>query len=163
MRKAICGLLNPDNRSTAIFASGFAADYAVAISISANPHGTIYHLGTGSLDPGFITDFNITDGDSESSPRFSFSFARSAIGVNSGAGFNLEASYLTTTGSRYLESFESTSGAKGFGNTITFGNYDTYGIAPAPEPVNTALATFGGITLIFGAVSRLRRRTGKMF
>jgi hypothetical protein len=163
MRRAICGLLRSDARSTANFAPGFTADYAIAISITSAPHGTIYHLGTGNLDPGFMNDFNVTDGDSASSPRFSFSFARSDIGLSSGAGFKFESSYITATGSRYLESFESTSGTGGFENSITFGNYDTYGISSVPEPVNTALAALGGITLTSGAVSMLRRRTGKIF
>jgi hypothetical protein len=45
-----------------------------------------------------------------------------------------------------LDSFEGLTGTSGYGS-ITFTNYDTYGVEPIPENANAALAIFGGIVM----------------
>ena len=156
LTRAISGLLDPEHRSTAIFANGFAADYAIALGV--NEGIAIYQLasgGSGSLVQLRTLPHNNWDSPNQASYGFSFTWAD--LGLSGGSGFNFQSTYITSNGARYLESFESLSGTKDWGGTVTFANYNTYGnVAPIPEPANAALALFGGITLGLSVLARLR-------
>jgi hypothetical protein len=144
-------------RSVATFASGFAADYAVAVGYD-NYNGGVYRLANGLDDSlEFLGNVVLTPHDSQTSSSYTFSFNLSDIGLPAGSGnyFKFESSYLTSLGSRTLQSFQSLSGTAGY-NPVTFGTYSTYGVDPIPEPVNVALVVLGGIAVTGGLVSRVR-------
>jgi hypothetical protein len=105
----------------------------------------VFELASGS---GFA-DAQILRGpfDNANSATYSATFDWSYIGLGDSdatRSFTFESSYITETGSRYLESFESLSGTKGF-NSVTFGNYDSFppSAIPVPEPANQAMIFFG--------------------
>jgi hypothetical protein len=89
--------------------------------------------------------------DSPNHPTYSFQFDWIDIGLpNSNTNFfKFETTYITSNGSRTLQSFEGLTGKDGY-DFVTFTNYDTYGVPPVPENTNVALAVFGGLVLTFG-------------
>jgi hypothetical protein len=130
---AISGF-NGTSRSTGIFASGFGADYAIALGVNNPTGGELFELAAdGSLiDLGSV---NLSPNNQLNEPDYTFRFRWSDIGLTGGSGFTFETTYVTSTGSRSLESFEGTTGQGGFNHTITFTNFDTYGLVNAvPEP-----------------------------
>src|SRR5438445_6032693 len=134
LRRAISGY-NDGSRATANFASGFTADYAIALGVDQN--GGLFTLVSGndlSQDSKII---NLSPTDSQTAATYTFRFDWSDIGLTGGSGFKFETTYITASGSRSLESFETLTGASGF-NTVNFGNFDTYG-NPVPEPAEWGL------------------------
>lgn len=138
-------------RATAIFAPNFSADYALVLSRNLSK-GLLYELAGGQAfnDPVMI---NWTD--SGSTWKFDFNLAD----INAtGNYFRFESTATSSsgTGYRYLESFETLTGAAGF-NTVRFDYYDSYGVEPVPESTNAGLAVFGCLLAVGGVVSRFRR------
>ncbi len=158
LTRAISGIDESGNRATADFANGFSADYAIALRPrSAADAGQLFQLvGNGShvavgsvnLDP-LGTQIN-------SSYTFSFNVADIGLTASHGVSFKFESTYLGDTGSRSLESYESLSGEGGW-NSVNFGNYDTYTVAPVPETTTTALTIFG-VCCVLGGLYQAGRR-----
>ncbi len=150
--RAISGWNGMGGRATANFAAGFRADYAIVLS--ANYSGGLYELSSGGdwslnlLRP--INTFN-------NGGQYQFSIDWSDIGITGDAARYLafQSSYVSQFGYRYLESFETLTGLKGF-NTVNFDYYNTFGVEPVPEPVNIALGVFGGLALVAGLARGLR-------
>jgi hypothetical protein len=145
--RAISGF-NGVGRSTAIFAGGFGADYAVLLvpNPGAAPTCEIYQLasgGSGSLvwqAAPVVSDNGVGN--------CYFYINRETVGLAPGGGFRFQSSYASEFGGRYLESFEPfTADGYGMGHTLTFGAYNSFDLAPVPEPANVALAIFGGLGL----------------
>ncbi len=94
------------------------------------------------------------------SSQFNTSFSWSDLGITStdSRGFRFQSTYITMSGSRYLESFENLTpnSQRGFG-TVWFSDYNLYGVDPVPEPTNIALAIFGGLAVTGGLAARARR------
>jgi len=151
-----------NQRSTATFAPGFQADYAIVLGVNPPNNGNdLYHLnagGNGSLER--ITSVNLNPNNNLNYPSYTFSFSWASIGIKAGDPhfFTFESTYIQSTGSRTLESFEPLTGTRNFGS-VTFGAYDTYGVAPVPEMTTGALAVFGG--LFIGQRLMNRRRESK--
>jgi len=160
LQQAISGINTTGSaRSTAIFASGFAADYAIALGFDNGI--AVYHLvsgGNGSLE--LVRTLSFSPHDSKTQPTYNFSFTWADVGLSSGSGntIKFESTYITASGARKLESFESLTGAVGFDNTVTFGNYDTYPLAPVPEPAQAALTIFGTGAISVAIFRWIRRR-----
>ena len=155
---AISGLNSAgDHRSTANFSDGFTADYAVAIGV--NQGAAVYKLANGTSfgDP-IRTLHGPFESPNVASYAVSFDWVDIGLARGSGNTINFETSYITATGSRSLESFEGflSGSTSGYG-TVNFGNYDSFPIAPVPEPANVALAIFGGIATSAGMHRRVRR------
>ena len=137
------------SRSVATFAPGFGADYAIVLGI--NDYTGVYKLVD---DPGgpYIQQVRapiyVNPKDNGNLPSYYFTFDWTDIGLTAANTnfFKFESTYVTSNGGRSLDSFEGLTGTAGFGS-ITFTNYDTYGVEPIPENANTALAIFGGIVL----------------
>ncbi|HTL16662.1 MAG TPA: hypothetical protein VL793_05460 [Patescibacteria group bacterium] len=146
------------SRSTANFAPGFAADYAVVVSV--NYGSGVYKMVDDGTGPHLqlVHNFNLAPPGDPNSTQFYWQFAWADIGLaNANTNFfKFETSLITATGSRYLQSFEGLTGTAGW-NTITFTNYDTFGVQPVPENTSMALAVFGGIVAVVVVTSRLRR------
>lgn len=149
------------SRATAYFAPGFTADYAIALGVNGPNKGNLYHLvagGNGSME--LIKSVNLNPNNNLNASSYTFNFNLADIGLPAGSGnfFKMESSYVGIGGGAYreLESFESLTGTRGYG-TVTFGNYDTYGVDPVPEMTTGSLAIFGG--LIVGA--RFLNRAGR--
>jgi hypothetical protein len=146
MESAVSGL--GLSRSIANFAPDFAADYAIVLGI--NSGSGIFKLVTDStgshLEVVRVGGLSFVYTDSPNHGSYSFQFDWTDIGLPSKTTnfFKFETSYITSTGYRYLESFEDLVGKVGF-NTVTFTNYDTYGVPPVPENTNAALAVFGAL------------------
>jgi hypothetical protein len=152
---------NGSQRSTAVFASGFHADYALVIGVNPTKGGYLYQLvgGAGSTFPEpTLANFSCDYGDDINGP-FRFHFDWTDLGMTSGAGngFRFETAYVHSGGNSYFQSFEKISGTAGFGHTITFNTYDVYGVEPVPETTNAALAVFAGLIMTGGLVARARR------
>jgi hypothetical protein len=146
---AISGFNTSANRgSTATFAAGFQADYAIILGVNPPNNGNdLYHLnagGDGSFEK--ITSVNLNPNNNLNYPSYTFSFTWASIGIKPGDPhfFKFESTYIDCSGSRTLESFEPLTGTRNFGS-VTFGAYDTYGVAPVPEMTTGALAIFGGL------------------
>jgi len=147
-------------RSVANFAPGFFADYAIVLGVD-NP-GYLYKLvndGTGPHLELVRSSLNFQNRGVPNAPSFSFDFSWADIGLTNANTnfFKFESTYIKATGYRTLESFEGLIGSVGY-STITFTNYDTYGVPPVPECADVALAIFGGILVVAGLGTRARRR-----
>ena len=147
--RAVSGYYDATHRATAVFAPNFAADYAIVLYRGATCM-RLYELAAGPTLPDFIKSASFIDNGT----TWQFSFDLSDIGATE-PYFKFQSTTTTENGSRYLESYEPLTGAKGF-NTVTFGSYNTFG-ATVPETTNAALAVFGGLVLTAGLGSRLRR------
>ena len=155
-RTALAG--NSSNgRTVATFASGFTADYGIAIQPGV--YAGLYSLNSdGSFNA--IGSANLTTNGT----LLTFSVNRSDLGLSAAAGFTFEASLISTTGYRSNETIGTsvtapdpanlgTAPNAGYTGTTTFSNFDTYG-TPVPEPATWAA---GGLTVLAGA-GALRRR-----
>jgi hypothetical protein len=147
-------------RSTANFASGFEADYAIALGIGRGSF--LYKLvqdATGTHLEVVRSSLNLVPTDSGNQPSYSFQFDWADIGLPNLRTnfFKFETSYIAIKGSRSLQSFEGLTGMEGF-DSVTFTNYDTYGVRPVPENTTVALAVFGGIAAIVAVGKRVHRR-----
>lgn len=144
LTRAISGLDGTGNRATATFASGFSADYAIALAAhSGNQAGRLFQLvNNGShIDLGSV-GLNPTTSQSST---YTFSFSLSSLGLAPGQSFKMESTYIGDTGFRSLESFESLTGFTGW-DSVAFDNADTYFTA-VPEPINAALPVFALVAL----------------
>lgn len=152
-RHAISGCLDPSTRATANFARGFTADYALVLS--ANYGAGLYQLVSGGdYSMNLISSLSINDAGG----AYTVNINWNDIGITAEAAHYLrfQSTYITATGSRYLESFETLTGARGF-NTVNFDYFNTFGVEPVPEPVNVALCVFGGVAVLAGTMERVHR------
>lgn len=150
------------SRSTANFAPGFQADYAIVLGI--NIGSGIYKLvddGTGPHVQLIRDGLNFVFTDSPNHPSYSFQFDWADLGLpNRNTNFfKFETSYISSNGYRSLQSFEDLTGEEGY-KTINFTNYDTYGVPPVPENTTSALAVFGGLAGVAALGKRFRRPSG---
>ncbi len=146
-------------RSTANFAPDFAADYAIVVGVN-NGCG-VYQLVTDDLGTHVLPlrSFNIAPSGEPNAPQYWWQFDWSEIGLPRANTnfFKFETSLISQYGYRYLQSFEGSTGVQGY-NTVTFTNYDTYGVPPIPETTSTALAIFGGAAASASLITRFHRR-----
>ncbi len=137
--------------STATFAPGFAADYAIVLGVMPPNSGSdLYRLnagGNGSFEKRANVNLYPRDLPNESSYTFQFTWASIGIGATDPHFFKFQSSYINCTAARTLQSFESLTGQPNFAS-VTYNNYNTYGVAPVPEMTTWALAIAGG--LFFG-------------
>ena len=146
-RVAVSGFNKTLNKgSLATFAPGFQADYAIVLGVNPpNSGNDLFRLNAGG-DGSFqsITTVNLNPNNDLNYPSYTFSFTWASIGIKTTDPhfFKFQSTYIDSTSSRTLESFESVTGTRNFGS-VTFGNYNTYGIAPVPEMTTGALALFG--------------------
>jgi hypothetical protein len=158
LERSVTGNGTP-SRSTANFAPGFEADYAIALGV--NSGSAIYKLVNDATGPHLelvTTSLSFGPTDNPNRGSFSFQFDWAYIGLPNRETnfFKFESTYIMSTGFRTLESFEGLTGTRGFGS-VTFTNYDTYGVPPVPENTNVALIVFGGLVLTVGAGKRFRK------
>ncbi len=143
---------NGMGRSTAVFAPGLYADYAIVLT---RANFGLYALGTDSFDP------KQTGSVYYSGNSYSGSIGLDLMGLSETTTyFKFQSSDVGDFGARRLESFERLNGTSGFG-TITFANYNEFGTPPVPEPVNVALGVFGLLACGGGIISGWRRRRTK--
>ncbi len=148
-------------RSRAVFGAppgdSFGVDYILALGVGDN--GAVFSIGADGVLTA-VQQFSINPNDSQGSRTYTFSFDWNSIGVTdpSAGGFRFYSSYVADTGYRRLDSLQTVSGVAGFRNTITFNDYDVFGVDPVPEPINIALAVFGGLAVTGGVAARMRTR-----
>ncbi len=157
LTKAISGVDGSGNRAMADFATGFTADYAIALRprSAADPDQLFQLVNNGAHVP--LARVNLDPVNTESSGTYTFSFNLSDIGLIPGGGvsFKIESTYIGDSGSRSLESFESLNGEPGW-VSVSFDTFDTYVLAPVPETTSMALAIFGGVALLHGISRHVR-------
>ena len=143
-------------RATANFAPNFGADYAIVLSRTGSAH-SLYELASGTAQG---PSKNISFSDSGYN-KWQFSFDLNDIGASE-AYFKFQSTCLYSGGAGYrsLESYESLTGNPGF-YTVTFGNFNTFGVDSVPETTNAALAVFGGLALAVGVATRVRGYMGR--
>lgn len=151
------------SRSIANFAPGFEADYAIVLGI--NSGSGVYKLvddGSGPHLQLIRSGLNFVAIDSPNHPSYSFQFDWADIGLPNLRTnfFKFETSYITSSGYRWLQSFEDFTGEEGF-KTISFTEYDTYGVPPVPENTTAALAIFGGLAGVVALGTRCHRRRNR--
>jgi MYXO-CTERM domain-containing protein len=143
LRTAISGY-NGSSRSDLTFASGFDADYAIALGPSSDNFGGLWQLasgGNGSLN--FVTSVSLSPVGNATAATYSFSFTVANIGLiaNSGQSFDLFGTYISNSGYRSTEAvagdLTGTQGWNAF-NQISFGTYTV-----VPEPTTFSLAALG--------------------
>jgi hypothetical protein len=146
------------SRSIANFAPGFAADYAIVVGV--NNGSAIYKLVDDASGPNLqlVRGFNLMPAGSPNYPQYYWQFGWTDIGLTNAYTnfFKFETSLVTATGSRALQSFEGITGVGGY-STITFTNYDTYGVEPVPENTTVALAVFGTLAAGVVVVKQVKR------
>jgi hypothetical protein len=154
LRVAISGF-NGTDRSTLNFASGFGADYALALD--SNFAGLWSLSDTANF--GFISDAGISPASDPSAATYTFSINGSDIGLTAGSGesFTFFTSYISTTAFRSTETF----GASFIGTpTQGYTTFDADGsnsFTTVPEPSTYALLTLGALAL-GGYAARRRAR-----
>ena len=141
------------HQSVVGFAPGFKADYAIALNPDAG--GSLFHLPNGaSSSLGDAVDLGLSPRRLPNDPTFTFSFQWAALGITGSAphSFKFETTYLTGGGYRSTQTFEncSFSGLPGLDGTLTFSSYDTFGVAPVPEPAAWGLASALGLLGVCG-------------
>jgi hypothetical protein len=148
-------------RSVANFASGFGADYAIVMGVQNRGISGLYQLangGDGSL--ALVRSLVISPLDDNATfGYFDTSFTWANVGLESPAnrGFRFESTYILTSGSRELQSFEPLApGSRSGFRTITFADSHVFGVDPIPEPGTATLAIAGGLFLAAGLVFRRR-------
>lgn len=154
LRKSISGFDGGANRSTLTFASGFAADYALALGPSSDSFGGLWSLANGGGNSlGFVSSANLTPTGTSSSSTYTFSISLASIGVTPGNSFKLFGTYTSNSGYRSDEAVAGNeTGTQGW-NPFTQTSFSTYTVAAVPEPTTLALAA-SGLALLVG----LRRR-----
>ena len=145
----ISGYHSPGFRALANFAPGFTADFALVLS--RNPGSGLYEIAAGP-DGTHLQRVAMNFGDS-----WQFNVNWSDLGITDSANhyFRFSSSTVAYSGARRLESYETISGIPGF-YTVNWADFNEFGIAPVPEPVNMALVGLGGILIAGGLISRLR-------
>lgn len=150
------------SRSTANFAPGFGADYAVVVGV--NNGSGVYKLVNDGSGPNLqlVRNFSLMPAGSPNYTQYYWQFGWTDIGLTNANTnfFKFETSLVTAMGSRSLQSFEGITGVGGY-NTITFTNYDTYGVEPVPENTTVALTLFGSVAAGVAIVKRLRSDGGR--
>ena len=154
-RRAISGTTPGQTAHSLLrFAPGFEADYAIVLAPTAV--SGLYRLnagGDGSLE--FLRSFS--PGDNPALCQFNIYWSDLGISGDAAHSLRFQSSYTSLLGARTRESFETLTYTGNFG-TLTFDYFNTFGVQPVPEPVNVALALFGGIALTVGVVNQVRHR-----
>jgi hypothetical protein len=150
---------NGSLRALANFASGFTADYAIALTVNQSPYaGYLYELSDQSHQ--LLQSVNLSpNNDPNSGTPYTFNLKWSDLGLSTPSGFRFQSTYMAASAYRYLESFENLSGPAGF-STVNFTDFNVYG-TPVPEMSNVALALFGAGFVAVGWVRRAIRSRRK--
>lgn len=136
-------------RSTATFATGFSADYALAVGGS---YGGLWQLSENSALT-HITSVGLSPVNNSGSATYTFSLNWSDLGLGGpGSSLKLASTYISTSAYRSGESFETISGTPGW-NNFTFSDFDT--LTAVPEPAHYGLICAVGLVGI--AVFQARR------
>ncbi len=153
LRRAVSGL-DGGNRSTYNFASGFLADYAIALHNNSFDFGNNFILANGASHGNGGT-VNLSAG-STTEASYTFDFDFSEIGMGGAGSFNFVATYISNTGFSSNEAVGSLSGTSGWGGTQTFSNFLTY-TSVVPEPGAFLLC---GLVATLAAAVAVKRRIG---
>ena len=168
LRSAISGY-NGTTRALLNFATGFGADYAIAIGPSSASFGAVFTLSSATGftygSDGSNGNVNITPNNTGTSATYTFSLPLSVIG--SPTSFRFSTTYLnggTATGTSAYRSNET------FGNTLTDATnpantgsvgQDTAAAGfltfPVPEPGTWAMMAFAGFGFLIVCRRRARR------
>ena len=155
-REAIAGFnaTNP-SRTTATFASGFGADYALSIE-PGNFAGLFNLTPTAGGSFNFVNSANL--GGTSTDVTFSINKADVGLPTTGTYAFSFEGTLISTTAYRSNETLGASvvtnpdaSGNAEFSNPITFTTADTFSTAPVPEPASISL-------LVGAAAFGLRRK-----
>jgi hypothetical protein len=142
LRRAISGV-SDSGRSTATFASGFTADYAIALN---NGFAGVWQLAAGDNNSlGFLTAAGLNPTGNNAASSYTFSVDLNTLGVvpNSGSELRFTSTFISESGFRSLESFNSLTGTSGW-NAVSFSEFDSY-LTAVPEPTTIALGIFGAV------------------
>lgn len=154
LRKSISGFDGGANRSTLTFASGFNADYALALGPSSDNFGGLWSLANGGANSlGFVSSANLSPTGTPNSATYTFSVSLASIGLTAGQSLGLFGTYISNTGYRSDEGVLGTAtGTQGY-NNFTQTTFATYTTTAVPEP-STMMLGLSGVATFF----LLRRR-----
>ncbi|MGD0744702.1 MAG: PEP-CTERM sorting domain-containing protein [Verrucomicrobiota bacterium] len=150
------GFDQPGEQSVLDFSSGFAPNYAIAISpASGIGFGALWQLANGGANSlPYINSVNLSPTGSDDQGTYTFSFNLLDIGLTPGAGqsFELFGLQVSTTGYSSPEALGgNVTGASGWGNTQTETSFSTYTTEVVPEPSTLAMLGLSGLmTLLVG-------------
>lgn len=157
-RRSISGV-GWEGRSTLNFASGFLADYAVAIHNNEFTFGGLWGLAEGGGDSlNYLGSVELSGGGNAASD-YTFSLSLASIGItpNSGAALNLVATYTAASGFRSNEAIGASDADPvnnvGLG-TLTYTGFETY--TTVPEPSTLSLVGLGLAGALFARSRRNR-------
>ena len=147
LRRALSGW-NGTQRSTVNFASGFNADFGLAIHNNSFTFGGLWQTlaGTGNNGLPFVDSVNLSGGGNGAA-TYTFDFNWSEIGLGSPSSFRFVASYVANSAYRSNEAIGASDAGAGdvaFG-TLTFSGSELYTV---PEPSGMALAGLGLLAVV---------------
>lgn len=147
LRRAISGY-DGSNRSLLTFATGFSADYALALGPSSDSFGGLWTLASGGANSlNFNSSANLSPTGSSTSPTYTFSISLASIGITAGQSFELFGTYIANSGYRSDEAVAgNATGTVGY-NPFTQTSFATFTTTPVPEPTTLAL-TAAGLALL---------------
>lgn len=150
-RTEISGGTSGGNQSILTFESGFAPNYAIALSPGgAENFGGIWSLVNGGTFP-YVDSANLTP-TSAGAPSYTFTIPVTDIGLtpDSGESFTFFGTYVSDSGYRSTEAIAGNdTGTQGW-NPFTQTADATYTIESVPEPSVAALGSLGGLIALFG-------------
>ena len=162
-RTAISGFerSNPDSggsdtRTLATFASGFAADYAIALQPG---FAGLFQLASGA--DGSLMYLGSANGQNPSGNTFTFSISATDIGLTTvGQAVRFSASLISGTAFRSNETIgtSTTAGGQnpGFSGALTYTGFESYSITSIPEPSTVSLIALGAAAAIIRVRGRRR-------
>ena len=145
-RSEISGYSSATQQSILTFQSGFAPNYAIALSPGGSENfGGLWQLANGGANSlPFVANVNMSP-TSAGGASYTFNFTLSSIGVTPGNSFELFGTYVSDSGYRSTEAIAGNdSGTQGW-NPFTQTGFVTYTTAAVPEPTAAALGTLGGL------------------
>lgn len=156
LRMAISGAsggntgLDPNNRSTVNFPAGFEADYAIALNPNTGTNfGGLWSLATGgdnSLQ--YVNTVNLTPNNSVNSTTYTWTVAKSDLGITGATTFKFVATYLNQSNSYrsnegYGDGLPASNVGAGTGTAPTQANFTAFKTYTSSLPVT--LVSFSGI------------------
>jgi hypothetical protein len=139
------------NESEVTFASGFAADFAIAISQNFATFADLYAIGgDGSLTS--VASGNLTPASADpTTGEVEFQFLLSDIGLVPGGSFDYFATYVNSGNAFRSDEFQGVASSTVTGNpgqspvTLASGDFNTF--VSVPEPASLALLGLGGLLM----------------
>ncbi len=153
-----------DTRTLATFASGFTANYAVALQPATTSQTTfagLFQLATGGDNS--LVYLGSANAQNPSGNTFTFSISATDIGLTTvGDAVRFSASLISGTAFRSNETIGASSTTNGqnpgFTGTLTYTGFESYAITSIPEPSTVSLVALAAAAAVIRVRARRRQQ-----